>query len=572
MMQRTIFGLLLFSLLFLFVSAVPISARADHGTETEEPDADSTVELVDPGLTPASPLYVFDRLEKWARLNLLTFNPVKKAELRTRIAEERLAELRAISVTDGVSESLIERAEERMQTSAQDATRNIADLDGQGRDISAVVERLSELSLKQQQVLEGVLGRIPERARPAIQRALEVSHDGLATAREVVARQHDKGFINAARLEKFYEKNFDQLERQIEKRKEALERITDPDLREKAKEELERKIETLEDHALDVDIKPQLQEIKVRLEAKKNASLQHVLDVRQKIEFRDEAKEQLLRRAKEGDLNPVAEVKTLFEKVRARIILLEERMRIFREKHGDVPQDVQSLYKNAKAHLDRAQAQVGEENPRSALGNLTAAERNINSSFRLLENTDDRAIKKEVHPEVESRKPERQDSDDAATGERAENVQTTRDAAVPLQKRIRNILTPNDERGADKSEKTSQQPEQPAAAAPDQVAGAVSEKTIEIDDGSFRPKTLEIKKGTKVTWINRSGRESVWPASADHPTHDIYPEKGGCIGSAFDACRGLQSGEQYSFIFQEIGRWNYHDHLHVGRTGTIIVR
>lgn len=570
-MRRTIFGLLFFLLSFSLIATVP-SARADHGAEAGAADADSAVALVDPGITPASPLYVFDRLGKWARLNLLTFNPVKKTELRTRIAEERLSELRALSNDDTVTLEVLERAEERVRTSAQVVERNLADLDSQGRDVSHVVEQFSELSFKQQQVLERALEKVPEQARPAIQRALEVSHNGLAVAREVVARQHDKGFLNIERLEKFYKKNLDQLEKQIEKREKTLERIADPDLREKAKEELERKIETLEDHALDIGTKPQLQEIKARLEVRKDASLQRVLDVRQKIEFRDEAKEQLLQRAKEGDLNPIAEVKTLFEKVRARIVLLEGRMQAFREKHGDVPQDAQSLYKNAKAHLDRAQSQAGEENPQSAFGNLTAAERNINSSFRLLKNADDRAAKKEARPEAESRKPERGDSDDATTGERAENVQTPRDAAVPLQKRIRNILTPDDKRGTDKSEKIPQQPEQPAAAAPDQVAEAVLEKTIEIDDGGFRPKTLEIKKGAKITWINRLSRESVWPASAAHPTHDIYPEKGGCIGSAFDACRGLQSGEQYSFTFQEIGRWNYHDHLHPGRAGMIIVR
>ena len=56
-----------------------------------------------------------------------------------------------------------------------------------------------------------------------------------------------------------------------------------------------------------------------------------------------------------------------------------------------------------------------------------------------------------------------------------------------------------------------------------------------------------------------------------HPTHAIYPESGGCIGSKFDACKGLKEGESWSFTFNEKGTWNYHDHFDVSKFGKIIV-
>ncbi|MCH8986815.1 hypothetical protein IIA94_01460, partial [Patescibacteria group bacterium] len=38
--------------------------------------------LVDPGITPASPLHIFDRFGDWIRLNVFTFNAIRKAEIR----------------------------------------------------------------------------------------------------------------------------------------------------------------------------------------------------------------------------------------------------------------------------------------------------------------------------------------------------------------------------------------------------------------------------------------------------------------------------------------------------------
>jgi|SRR3989344_4085445 len=97
-----------------------------------------------------------------------------------------------------------------------------------------------------------------------------------------------------------------------------------------------------------------------------------------------------------------------------------------------------------------------------------------------------------------------------------------------------------------------------------------SSNTIEITSSGFNPKELTIKQGDTVTWINKD-TIGHWPASAVHPTHTVYPESGGCIGSKFDACKGLVQGESWIFTFNEKGSWNYHDHLVTGLFGKIIV-
>lgn len=98
-----------------------------------------------------------------------------------------------------------------------------------------------------------------------------------------------------------------------------------------------------------------------------------------------------------------------------------------------------------------------------------------------------------------------------------------------------------------------------------------SANTVEITSSGFSPATLTVNQGDTVVFITKDS-EAHWPASAVHPTHNAYPESGGCIGSKFDACRGLAQGESFSFTFNEKGSWKYHDHLNLGNTGTIVVQ
>jgi len=93
---------------------------------------------------------------------------------------------------------------------------------------------------------------------------------------------------------------------------------------------------------------------------------------------------------------------------------------------------------------------------------------------------------------------------------------------------------------------------------------------ILINDEGFVPEKLSVKAGTTVVFQN-AGVKPHWPASNFHPTHTLYPEPGGCIGSKFDACRGLKSGETFSFKLNIPGRWAIHDHLFPGMTMVIEV-
>ena len=97
------------------------------------------------------------------------------------------------------------------------------------------------------------------------------------------------------------------------------------------------------------------------------------------------------------------------------------------------------------------------------------------------------------------------------------------------------------------------------------------ESVITYTDAGYSPSALEIKAGETVTFKNES-QQSMWPASAMHPAHKEYPTTGGCLGSAFDACMGVQPGDDWSFKFDIAGNWKYHDHLSRKNFGAITVK
>ncbi len=98
----------------------------------------------------------------------------------------------------------------------------------------------------------------------------------------------------------------------------------------------------------------------------------------------------------------------------------------------------------------------------------------------------------------------------------------------------------------------------------------VSQRVVQYDGAAFSPNMLTVKKGETVTFVN-NGKNPMWVASAMHPTHTAYPTKGGCLGSTFDACKGYGTGSSWSFTFDEVGSWGYHDHLNASAWGRVVV-
>ncbi len=120
-------------------------------------------------------------------------------------------------------------------------------------------------------------------------------------------------------------------------------------------------------------------------------------------------------------------------------------------------------------------------------------------------------------------------------------------------------------------QETIQTPQAPTVQAPiTQETTSVSQNVVTHTDSGYSPSTLRVKVGENVTFKNSSSN-SMWTAADFHPTHRAYPTTGGCLGSTFDACKGVQPNDSWSFKFDITGTWKYHDHLTPDHTGMIVV-
>ena len=78
---------------------------------------------------------------------------------------------------------------------------------------------------------------------------------------------------------------------------------------------------------------------------------------------------------------------------------------------------------------------------------------------------------------------------------------------------------------------------------------------IVIENFSFKPSTLTIKAGTKLTWVNR----------------DDEPHTATATDKRF-ASKTMDTGDRFSMEFTAPGTYNYYCALHPKMTGQIIVK
>jgi plastocyanin len=104
----------------------------------------------------------------------------------------------------------------------------------------------------------------------------------------------------------------------------------------------------------------------------------------------------------------------------------------------------------------------------------------------------------------------------------------------------------------------------PVAPGAQMETGTVNENNVTVTyiDTGFSPKTVTIKKGGTVTFVNQSSG-GMWVASNPHPTHTDYP--------AFDEKATVTKGGSWSFTFDRVGSWGYHNHQNSSNTGTVVV-
>ncbi len=86
---------------------------------------------------------------------------------------------------------------------------------------------------------------------------------------------------------------------------------------------------------------------------------------------------------------------------------------------------------------------------------------------------------------------------------------------------------------------------------------------VEYVSGGFSPNEIQIVPGTTVTFVNKTS-QPLWVASDPHPAHTNL--------AGFDSKALLGQGESYAFTFENMGKWDFHNHMSPGMKGRVIVK
>lgn len=115
--------------------------------------------------------------------------------------------------------------------------------------------------------------------------------------------------------------------------------------------------------------------------------------------------------------------------------------------------------------------------------------------------------------------------------------------------------------------------QQPSEAVP---SSSAMKNEVTYTGNGFSPKSLTVKKGDTVTWLNKDS-DQLWVASGVHPDHTLYDGTSraqhcpNTANTAFDQCKGMPTGQSYSFTFNKVGTWEYHNHLNPSESGEVVV-
>jgi plastocyanin len=103
----------------------------------------------------------------------------------------------------------------------------------------------------------------------------------------------------------------------------------------------------------------------------------------------------------------------------------------------------------------------------------------------------------------------------------------------------------------------SKQTEAHSASTDAHPAKPVAEQKIHIDNFTFDPAEVTVAVGTKVTWVNRD--------DVPHTATSTAKPK------AFDS-KTLDTDQQFSFVFDKAGTYEYYCAVHPKMTGKVIVK
>lgn len=140
-------------------------------------------ELAKPWLLPDNPFYPLQRAIERFQL-MLTSDPEAKAKLHLTFAERRLAELNETLAKNQIQ--YVKELSNDYENEINETGKELNATEGLGRNVTDLAEYVSNVTYKHILVLERVLEKVPDQAKPSIEHAINVSINGHEQAVESI--------------------------------------------------------------------------------------------------------------------------------------------------------------------------------------------------------------------------------------------------------------------------------------------------------------------------------------------------------------------------------------------------
>lgn len=553
-----------------------------------------------PGILPTSPLYLFKEFTRGLQ-SFFTFNPVSKARLELKFADERAAELKVI--VEEKEGRGVERAIKNYQANMERLKNRLRSLNetSVNPNVDKLLDELAERAVNHQEILSGLKGK-----------TLEVNKE-IESVQEMVDSLLIVGLENLDLPEKV-EIRFEKI---LKKLNQPLGELKSLNIISRLEGKIEK--EEIRNKLLKAE-----QELIAGFEGKvvggevTAAALPEFIknlpeSAEVKLKVLDSLRENVSAGALKTQLNVIRQ--NLLSEVEKREEVDQKKAKEEIEKVSRLLNEIQEVGGSQVSSLGRRLTEQAKFNLEQARRSFEAADYGrafglATSAGAIAKNVLNQLIQSPTDIKLDLEKTKR-DFDSLKTKAREKGLtpqnspkifeilgeaelkigRSITSASAELLKEIRVLLNSVSALIENAKSDSGQELEREfkdlddfekefdkllPAEINNQKVARPTEWKVEIKEGRFNPPTLKIKKGDKVIWINTDG-SAAWPASAFHPTHTVYPgssiEKCNTAEAStiFDACKSLAKGESWSFVFNEVGTWKYHNHVLGGATGVIEV-
>lgn len=174
-------------ILFLIITSVFLFSFGLGAVAQETELLDSGITLSDPGMTPDSPFYFFERIAEEIG-TFFTFGDLNKANRYADLVSERIAEAKAMA--DKEKSEAVQNALDRYEKQLNQFSSLVEKAKKSGEKIEKVTEKLAEATTKHLSAFDEMLEKVPEEGKAGILKAKQISIEGYKDALKSLSEEN----------------------------------------------------------------------------------------------------------------------------------------------------------------------------------------------------------------------------------------------------------------------------------------------------------------------------------------------------------------------------------------------